>query len=152
MDSCDIRIDKEGIWYYRGAHMFRKEILDIFFKNIRIDQDGKYLIALGEECCYLDVEDTVFVVSAVYKTRTEADAAECVYIQLTDDSMEKLNLNSLYVGRANIMYCRVKDGRFPARFSRKSYYQLAEFIEQEEKTDRFFIRWNNKKYFINNMQ
>ena len=68
MDDCEIKIDKEGVWYYRGAHMFRKDILCIFFENLKIDECGKYLIELGDERCYLDVEDTVFVVETVNKT------------------------------------------------------------------------------------
>lgn len=149
MDSCDIKIDKEGIWYYRGAHMFRKEILCIFFENLKIDECGKYLIELNEETCYLDVEDTAFVVKTVEKTQDNGTGNH-IYVQLTDDSREKLDLGTLYVGNENVLYCTVKNGRFPARFSRKSYYQLAMFIEQEEE-NRFFIRSNNEKYFINNV-
>ena len=73
MENSDIRIDKEGIWYYKGAHMFRKEILGVFFKHLRIDECGKYLIELGSESCYIDVEDTAFVVVAVYKTQLSYD-------------------------------------------------------------------------------
>lgn len=148
MENCDIKIDKEGIWYYRGAHMFRKEILSIFFENLKIDECGKYLIELGDESCYLEVEDTAFVVAAVYKTKQEQDAREHIYVMLTDDSLEQLDLNSLSVGKDNVLYCRVKKGKFSARFSRKSYYQLAEFIEQEQKENCFFISWNDEKYFI----
>jgi uncharacterized protein len=149
MEDCEIRIDKEGVWYYRGAHMFRKDILCIFFENLQIDENGKYLIALGDERCYLDAEDTVFVVEAVYKKKQAKDS-EGIYILLTDDLQEKLDLNSLHVGKENVLYCRVKNGKFKARFSRKSYYQLAEFIEQEEKADNFFIKLNGEKYLINN--
>jgi len=149
MENCDIKIDKEGTWYYRGAHMFRKEILSIFFENLKIDECGKYLIELNDEHCYLDVEDTAFVVEAVYKTRQEEDTRDHICVMLTDDALEKLDLNSLYVGKDNVLYCRVKNGKFPARFSRKSYYQLAEFIEQEEKGNCFFISLNDEKYFIN---
>jgi len=48
-------------------------------------------------------------------------------------------MNSLHTGENNVLYCRVKEGRFTARFSRKSYYQLAEFIEQSENEDNFYI-------------
>jgi uncharacterized protein len=150
MDSCDIKIDKEGTWYYRGAHMFRKEILCVFFESLKIDECGKYIIELGEECCYPDVEDTAFVVAAVYKNRQEKDTEDHFDILLSDDSLEKLDLSTLYVGKDNVLYCAVKNRTFPARFSRNSYYQLAEFIEQEEKGNCFFIRLNDKKYFIKN--
>jgi len=29
-ENYEIKIDKNGFWYYKGAHMFRKEILSIF--------------------------------------------------------------------------------------------------------------------------
>ena len=77
-------------------------------------------------------------------------AGEFIDILLTDDSLEELDLGTLYVGKENVLYCAVKNGRFPARFSRNSYYQLAEFIEQEEKEHSFFINLNNEKYLINN--
>jgi hypothetical protein len=107
------------------------------------------MIALGDERCYLDVDDTAFVVEEVSK-KEQANDIEAIYIVLTDDSQEKLDLNSLHVGKENVLYCRVKDGKFIARFSRKSYYQLAEFIEQQEKADTFFINLNGEKYLINN--
>ncbi|PKN77530.1 MAG: hypothetical protein CVU52_00190 [Deltaproteobacteria bacterium HGW-Deltaproteobacteria-10] len=148
MDNCDIKIDKEGTWYYRGAHMFRKDILCIFFENLKIDSSGNYLIELGEEICYLDVEDTAFVVTAVSKTLQEDNANDQIDLQLTDDSLEKLDLSTLYVGNENVLYCSVKDRRFKARFSRNSYYQLAQFIEQDEKENSFFIRLNGEKKYI----
>jgi len=150
MDNFEIKIDKDGIWYYKGAHMFRKEILSVFFQHLKIDDCGKYLIELGDERCYLNVEDTAFVVDAVYKTKTPGDCREQIDITLNDDCCEKLEMNSLHTGENNVLYCRVKEGRFTARFSRKSYYQLAEFIEQSENGTDFFIHLNGEKYFITN--
>lgn len=152
MENFEIKIDKDGIWYYNGAHMFRKEILNVFFEHLKIDECGKYLIELGPERCYLDVEDTAFVVEAVYKTKLSCDSREQIEIILNDDSCEKLEMNSLYTGKENVLYCRVKEGRFTARFSRKSYYQLAEFIEPSENETDYFINLNGEKYFINSNQ
>lgn len=130
--------------------MFRKEILSIFYNNLKIDKNGRYLIELNNESCFLEVEDTVFVVSAVYKTRRDNDSSDFIYILLNDDSWEKLDLNNIYAGKDHVLYCLVKKGAFPARFSRKSYYQLAEYIEEEENAGSFFIEWENRKYFIHN--
>jgi len=152
MESSDIRIDKEGVWYYKGAHMFRKDILCVFFEHLKIDECGKYLIELGEERCYLDVEDTAFIVAAVYKTQLPDNGRAQIDILLSDDSCEKLEMQSLHVGRDNVLYCRVKEGKFTARFSRNSYYQLAEFIEQSENGNHFFINLNGEKYIINSNQ
>ena len=76
MENSEIKIDKEGIWYYKGAHMFRKDILCVFFEHLKIDECGKYLIELNEERCYLDVEDTAFVVAAVYKAKLPEDGRD----------------------------------------------------------------------------
>ena len=148
MESSEIKIDKEGVWYYKGAHMFRKDILCIFFEHLKIDECGKYLIELDEECYYLDVEDTAFVVAAVYKTKLQDVGLDQFDVLLNDDSCEKLQINSLYIGKDNVLYCRVKEGKFSARFSRKSYYQLAEYIEQSENENHFYINLNGEKYFI----
>ncbi|MGA2780411.1 MAG: DUF1285 domain-containing protein [Smithella sp.] len=148
MENSDIRIDKEGVWYYKGAHMFRKEILSVFFEHLRIDECGKYLIELGPERCYLDVEDTAFVVAAVYKTKLPDNGRFQIDVLLNDDCCEKLEMNSLYIGNDNVLYCRVKEGKFTARFSRKSYYQLAEFIERSENGNHYFINLNGENYFI----
>ncbi len=152
MDNFDIKIDKDGIWYYKGAHMFRKEILSIFFENLKLDECGRYLIELGPERCYIDVEDTAFVVIAVYKTINPRDGHEHIEILLNDDCCEILEMSSLHSGKDNVLYCSVKNGNFTARFSRKSYYQLAEFIEPSENGSGFFIPLNGEKYFINQTQ
>lgn len=152
MKSFDIKIDKEGVWYYKGAHMFRKEILHIFYEHLQIDECGRYLIELGPERSYLDVEDTVFVVLAVYKTKNSLTGREQIEIVLNDDSSEILGMNTLSEGPDNVLYCRVKEGKFVARFSRKSYYQLAEFIEESESGDCFFINLNGDKYSIAGIQ
>ena len=152
MESSEIKIDKEGIWYYKGAHMFRKDILCVFFEHLQIDECGKYLIELNEERCYLDVEDTVFVVGAVYKTKLPDNGRYQIDVLLSDDSCEKLEMSSLYIGKDNVLYCRVKEGKFTARFSRNSYYQLAEFIEQSENGSYFFINLNDEIFMINSNQ
>ena len=150
MDQSDIKIDKDGIWYYRGAHMFRKDILCVFFQHLKIDESGRYFVELNEETYYLDVEDTAIVVTAVFKTKEPSNGHEMIDVLLSDDCVETLDLNSLSVGRDNVMYCRIRNGVFKARFTRNSYYQLAEFIEPEDGTGPFFIRMNNEKFFIKN--
>ena len=147
MEGSDIRIDKEGIWYYRGAHMFRKDILSIFFENLQVDPDGRYYIHLNEEVYYLDVEDTAVVVTAVYETKTGPGEAKGLDLLLSDDSLEPLDPASLQVGEGNVMYCRIKNGKFRARFTRKSYYQLAQHIESDD-GDLFHISVNGEKYYI----
>ena len=145
---CNITIDKEGVWYYNGDEIVRKEIINYFYQNLRKDESGRYIIELENDCCYLDVEDTAFVVKAVYKSVTECSNEECIYLLLSDQSIDKLDPNSLKVGNDNVLYCSIKNSAFDARFSRASYYQIADFIEYDSMKDKYFVVLNGKPFYI----
>lgn len=148
---CQIRIDKEGVWYYRGSEMFRKEIVNFFYQNLKQDASGLYLIELENDRCYLDVEDTAFVVRSVRQTLSEKEGKTVFCLLLSDDTVDVLDPATLRIGEGNVLYCCVKNGRFTARFLRAAYYQLADYIEYDENQDEYFIRLNRKDYYITNI-
>lgn len=148
IQSCDIRIDKEGVWFYRGAEMFRREIVNLFYQNLRRDKDGRFVIELGGERCYVEVEDTPFVVNSVYASDPGQERDETILLEMCDGTVEKLDPATLRVGRDNVMYCAVRGGEYVARFSRSGYYQLANHIDYEPETDRYFIKLNGRSYTI----
>ena len=149
LTTSDIRIDKEGIWYYRGREIYRIEIVRLFYQNLKRDEAGRYLIELENDRCYLEVEDTPFVVRAVYRCTSKPDNEDCIYLLLSDQSLEKLDADTLRVGKDNVLYCSVKNGVFITRFSRAAYYQIADFIEHDNAADRYFIPLNGKQFCIN---
>ena len=148
MQNYEIKIDKDGLWYYNGAHMFRKDIVNLLFQHLRQDEHGRYLIEMGLDCCYLDVEDTAYIVIAVYKTRHPQTGREQIEILLNDDSCEILNLDTLRVGKENVLYCRVQGNTFDARVSTNAYYQMADFLEHEEGKNGFYVKLNEDQYNI----
>jgi uncharacterized protein len=143
---CDIRVDRDGVWYFRGAVMFRKEIVNYFYEHLRLDEEGRYWIDLGHDCCVIQVEDTPFVVRAVYRRSDDHGSGERISLLLCDDSLESLDPSSLSLTDENVPYCSVRDGRFPARFSRPAYYQLAEHIEYDARRDAFYLSLNGQSY------
>lgn len=128
---CSIRIDKDGTWYHRGAEMIHRPFIRLFYENLTQDEEGRYIIAWRGERCYLEVEDTPFVVRTVFHRR-EAGGQERIILCLTDDSEEALAPGTLFVGRENVLYCRVRTGTFRARFSRPAYYELARHIVEKD--------------------
>ena len=146
--SLPIRIDKEGVWRYRGARMFRKDILKLFFESLKRDELGRYLIEFEGDRCLIEVEDTPFVVKTVRKHRREDRRDESIEILLSDFTPEKLDLSTLRVGMDNVLYCNIKEGKFEARFSRAGYYQIAELIECDEEKDAYFVPLNGRNYYI----
>ncbi|MEN6317221.1 MAG: DUF1285 domain-containing protein [Syntrophaceae bacterium] len=146
---CEIKIDKEGVWYYKGKEIIRKEIVNFFYQNLKKDEAGRYIIELKEDCCYLDVEDTPFVVKAVYRSVTENSNEECINLLLSDQSLVNLDPSTLTVGNDNVLYCSIKNNAFIARFSRASYYQITNFMEYDSIQDKYFILINDKPFYIN---
>jgi hypothetical protein len=141
---CFIFVDKEGKWFHKGAEMVRREIIRFFCDRLELDHSGRYVIRLDEESCYIEVEDTPFVVQAVHFE--EIGGRETLRISLNDDTREALRPESLYVGVENVLYCKVKEGRFVARFHRPAYYQLAEFVKEVD--GEFYLPLNGRSHLI----
>jgi hypothetical protein len=137
-----IRVDKDGTWYYEGREIIRKEILALFYESLHLDEEGYYLEIKGERA-RLDVEDTVFLVEGAELIR---DSDEAFIIRLNDGTEERLDLNTFRIGEGNVPYCLVKDRRFPARFLRLPYYQVAQHAQHDEDTGEYFILLNKRKY------
>jgi hypothetical protein len=142
MGQLAIRVEKDGTWYYEGREIFRKEILSLFYESLHLDENGYYLEINGERA-RLDVEDTVFIVKEAELVK---DSEEAFVIWLNDGSQERLDLSTFRIGEGNVPYCLVKEGRFPARFMRLSYYQVARHAQHDEDTNEYFILLNERKY------
>ena len=146
LPPCLIFIDKEGRWRHEGAEMIRRDFIRLFYENMELDSQGRYVINWGGKRCYVDVEDTAFVVRNVAYQDATGDADARFILFLSDDSQEDLVPETLHVGKGNVMYCSVKSAAFPARFNRAAYYTLAAHIEEEN--DDFYLPHNGKKYNI----
>jgi uncharacterized protein len=138
-----IFINKEGQWFYQGLEMVRRDIVLLFYQHLHRDGQGRYFIRLGGEDCYLEVEDTVFVILRI-DFLNEAEGADGFRIWLNDDSQELLDPDTLFVGEENVLYCRVKQGKFPARFQRQAYYQLAAHVVEDD--GKYLICLNGETY------
>lgn len=149
--QLDIRIDINGIWFYGTQEIFRKDIVQLFYQNLKIDSHGRYILEIGDEKCLVNVEDVAFVVKTTYKGLDKYSNKEAFYIHLSDGTIEELNLRSIVVGKDNVIYCTIKNGKFKARFSRPAYYQLAQYIEHNHRNDSFFIHLNGEMYYINKL-
>ncbi len=141
LPPCQIFINKEGLWYHEGAEMIHREFIKLFFENMELDSHGRYVIDWNDQRCYVDVEDTAFVVQRAFH-----EDKNRFLLSLNDDTQEELDPETLLVGKQNVLYCRVKNGAFPARFNRAAYYQLAQYVEEDSGT--FYLPGNGEKYVI----
>ena len=148
LKPCDIKIDKDGVWFFRGAEMFRREFVNFFYQHLIRDETGRYVIELENDRCYIDVEDVPYIIKAVHWEERKENGRERILLLLSDDTTENLAPDTLWIGDENVVYCRVRNSVFDARFSRASYYQLAEYINYDEAKDMFYIKVNGNAYYL----
>ena len=148
VSKSDIRIDSDGTWYFQGFEMLRRDIINLFYQNLRQDEAGGYRIEIGREQYPVEVEDTAFVVWDLCWNSGEHGAETHALLYLSDDTTEKLDLETLRIGTGFVPYCRVKDGRFEARFSRASYYKLTEQMQHDPDADTYCIDLNGRRYLL----
>ena len=148
---CAIFIDREGDWYYRGSRMERSDIVSHLCQHMRRDEaSGLYIIQMGKQRCYLEVEDTPLTITAVLHVEGEEKKGQkqlLLSIKYMDAS-QPLDPTTLWVGGENVLYCKVMEGGIPARFLRPAYYQLAEFIHEDKKQNRFYLSLEGKRFYI----
>ncbi len=146
IQPCLIHIDKEGRWTHKGAEMIRQDLIRLFYRNMTLDREGRYIIHWQDTQCYVDVEDTAFVVTSVsFQEKTE-NGRSGFLLHLNDGTREDLLPETLFTGKHHVLYCSVKNKTFPARFLRAAYYQLAEHVEEEN--GDYVIRLNGRTYPI----
>jgi uncharacterized protein len=145
LPPCGIYIDKEGTWYYKGLEMVHREFVLLFYHNLEMDPGGDYVINWQGSRCYVEVEDTPFVVRRASYQGNVAGPERFV-LHLSDDTEETLEPDTLSVGREHVLYCRVKGRSFTARFSRPAYYAIARHVGEED--GRFYLPLNGLKHPI----
>ncbi|WP_025898238.1 DUF1285 domain-containing protein [Sneathiella glossodoripedis] len=68
-DYCgelDIRIARDGTWYYLGSPIGRKALVKLFSSVLRYDEDGKYYLVTPVEKIGITVDDVPFVAVQMY--------------------------------------------------------------------------------------
>ena len=146
--ASHIRIDKEGNWYYQGLPIIKREIYLHLNKCLEKDPSGRYILLMDGEKCYLEVEDTPYVIKGV-RLGAGQQTAPVLFVRLNDETEEELNVDTLRVRKDSVLYCKVKDGLYDARFLRASYYQLAEFLRQDG--EKYYLLVGGKKFYLEHL-
>jgi hypothetical protein len=106
-----IVLDRSGVFWHRGEKITRKSMREAFFRWLRRHpDDGRFILENGYDWTYIEVQGTPYFVESA-RVRTSD-----IEITLSDGSKESLQISSVSVGPADALHCRVKGGRFDARF------------------------------------
>ena len=117
-----LRIDRDGGWLHEGEEVSHEGVLASLREGLQVDAAGHFL-QIGPVRVPVEVEDSPFAV-----IRFEPDGNGFA-LWLNDGSREALDPAGLALREGDVPYCRVKGGRFEARFSRAAAWQLLQHVE-----------------------
>ncbi|WP_371819159.1 DUF1285 domain-containing protein [Roseococcus sp. SDR] len=59
--NLDMRIARDGTWYYKGSPIGRKELVCLFASVLKREEDGSYMLETPVERGRIEVEDAPFI-------------------------------------------------------------------------------------------
>ena len=125
------RVDREGRIFHDGTEIVDPAVLRFFLLAMTRTEDGRCLVLCQGERNWFDAGDLALAGSpfVVQRLRLETEDAGLrrVELVLAGDYHEPLDASTLESERDQL-FCRVRGGRFRARFGGVALQQLAPFL------------------------
>ncbi len=118
-----LRVDVNGDWFDDDVQVTHAGILANLRGNLRHDAAGYFIQTRVR--IPVEVEDMPWVVVRIERR------GDALHVLLNDGTDEQVDPSTLRIGRDNVPYCAVKEGRFEARLSRAAAFQLLALTEPE---------------------
>ncbi len=151
-DSLDIRIDRSGVWYYRGSPIRRKELICLFGSILQRDEDGRYLLITPAEMGPIEVEDVPFLAVEAYVCGEGREQALSMRSNIdeivTVDSDHPLRVSTDPESGEPSPYLLLRPG-IEARLTRAVFYELVGLgVEETVEGQRRFGVWSAGHFYV----
>lgn len=115
--ESSIVLDAQGRFWHDGMPVEKHSMSQAFARWIKKHpDDDRFILENGYDWTYFRVEDVPFFVRSVTLTGEPFEASTQLQLGLSDGSVENLDPASLQEDARGALYCRVKQGKFEARF------------------------------------
>ncbi len=133
LGDLDMRIARDGTWFYRGSPINRMPLVKLFASVLRRERDGLYWLVTPAERGRVTVEDAPFIAVAVDR-QGEGRAQRLIFRTNLDEIVtagadHKLRVETAADG-APAPYILVRPG-LEARLARPVFYELVEWGQEE---------------------
>jgi len=147
----DIRIDRDGRWFYHGSPINRMALVKLFASVLRRDADGAYWLVTPVEAVRVRVDETPFTAVALSATGTGRTQVLTVRTNLdesvTIDAEHGIRLAAPDAEGARVPYVNVRDG-LEARVLRSVYYDLIALgVDAAQENDQIYGVWSAGCFF-----
>ncbi len=152
-DLCgdfNMRIDRNGTWYYRGTPIGRHALVKLFSTVLRRDEDGVHWLTTPVENGRIEVEDSAFI--AVELLAEGEGQSQIIRFRTNVDDIVPLDADHpLRVAEDEETgeprpYIYVRKG-LEARIARSAFYHLIERGQSAPGNDQKFGVWSGDRFF-----
>lgn len=153
-DLCgqiDMRIARDGTWFYNGTPIGRKKMVKLFSTVLRHDDDGKYYLVTPVEKLEITIDDAPFVVVEVVQEGKGQDQVLSFRTNVDDwviasaDHPIRVDIDEKTHEPSPYLHVR---GRLEALINRPVFYELVEIAERREEGDETVLGvWSNGVFF-----
>ena len=149
--DIDIRIARDGTWFYMGSPIGRKRLVKLFSTVLRKDEDGEHYLVTPVEKLRINVEAAPFVVVELEEHGQEQEQ-ELFLRTMTDDVIRVDDDHKIWVEFSEdgepSPYVEIRDG-LNALIARNVYYQLIEIgTTSEDESGTKFGVWSAGRFFV----
>lgn len=148
--DIDIRIARDGTWFYHGSPIGRKRLVKLFSTVLRREADGQFYLVTPVEKGRIQVDDAPFVAVELMRSghgpgqqlriRTNVDE------EITVDDEHPIQVVHDPVTGEPSPYVRIRDN-LDALIARPVYYELAAIAEEApEKAGEYGV-WSQGVFF-----
>jgi hypothetical protein len=124
MNEQELRIDREGSWYWEGQEMTRLDIVKMFAENLIKDADGGYQVIMDGQTHPVLVEDVPFVIR-------EVEIEENDVTMILKDGRQLAMPDGEIVLKGDVPYLSLFQG-LDAKFSRHAWRRFLDYINESE--------------------
>jgi uncharacterized protein len=148
--DLDMRIARDGTWYYRGSPIGRLALVKLFASVLRRETDGRYWLVTPAERGRVEVEDVPFLAVAL-TVEGEGHSQKLIFRTNLDEFVTAGPENPLCVETTAkgepAPYILIRD-RLEARLARPVFYELVELGTEEKVQDTVqFGVWSKGVFF-----
>ena len=148
--ELEMRIDRQGQWYYQGGLIKRPALVKVFSDILRLE-NNQYFLVTPVEKFLIEVEDLPFItqqltvsvdpdtqqqqIKLTLNQGTELIIGDQHPLVLHPDSVNTASLPAVYVQRGLL-----------ARLHRNHYYQLMEYLESDSTGELYGVKSSGNFY------
>lgn len=149
-----LRLDREGRFWHDGKPVEHEGMARSFASWMdRHPGNGRFVLNNGYDWTYIEVEDAAFQVRTLHPepaTRAPdgAPRGEIPWLELSDGSQEPLDGATLWLGPDDAVYCLVRQGRLPARFTPSAQLALEPYLVPSETEGEVAVRIGGRDHVV----